>query len=141
VAVAAIRPDDDACCPRCSRLAALLRIYGDQLALRDWEFQVAHGEPTREGAMAEIEMASGRRIARVRVSLAWEDLERDEQRHALAHELVHPHARDFVESVLAAAHQEFGGAAYRMFAATVERELERMVDALAVAVGPVLPLP
>lgn len=111
------------------------------MSLRDWETQVAHGEPQDTDAIAEAEMAVGRRVVRVRVSERWDHLEPDEQRHALCHELVHPHARDLMEAVLDGARHEFGGAAFRVYAASVEREHERMVDALATAISPVLPLP
>ncbi len=133
--------DDHPCCPRCTLIADLLRAYANGLALRDWEFQVAHEEPFDPGALAEIEMAAGRKLARVRVAAAWDDHEPEERRHALVHELVHAHARDMEEFVREGARGEFGGAAYRLFVQGLDRELERMVDALATAVEPVLPLP
>lgn len=140
MAVAALRAGDS-CCPRCSRLADLLRDYANRLSLRDWETQVDHGEPRREGALAEVELAAYRRVARFRVSGTWETLDPDEQRHALAHELLHCHARDLVQAALEGARPELGETAFRVYAAVIEREHERMVDALAIAVSPVLPLP
>lgn len=136
-----VSPLFSGCCRRCEWLAGTVRAYADLMALRDWEFQVEHGEPRIAGAIAEIEMPTGRKVGRIRVSAALDDLEPDEQRHALAHELVHAHLRDLLETVRSGARQEFGGMTLRLFLDVVELEHERVADGLASAICPVLPLP
>lgn len=139
--LAEVVPIADECCSRCSRLGDLTRRYADAMGLRDWDLEVVHERPTTDGAHAEIELHPERRIGRLRVGPSWDHLEPDEQRHVLAHELAHAMVRDLMESVRAGARQEFGGAALRLYLLTVEREHEKLADVIAVAVGPVLPLP
>lgn len=130
--------EGDECCPRCTRLADYVRVCADLVGLRDWEFQVAHGEPLIEGASCTIDLVPGRRIARLRVA---GDLEGEDLRHGVAHELGHALCANLMDTVREGARDELGGAAYRVYLGSVDREHERLTDSLAVALGPVLPLP
>lgn len=140
-ALADVLPIGSDCCARCSRLVGLSRLYADLMGLRDWDLEVEHGPPLIDGAVAEIELHPERRLGRLRVDSHWDGLEPDDQRHAIAHELAHAMARDLMETVRTGTRDEFSGSAYRIFMGTVEREHEKLADLIAVAVGPVLPLP
>lgn len=108
------------------------------MGLRDWTIDVDHGPPRSAGNDAEVAIAEGRRLARVFVL---DELEGEDYRHALVHELVHVQLAPLMEKVLAGVRDELGGTAFRMYQAGVRAEAERATDVLASALAPHLPLP
>lgn len=139
MAVVAIDPEH-ACCARCSRLARYARDVADAMCLRDWAVLIDH-DPSPAGTSAQVRMADDRRELAVAVCADWERLAPDEQRHALVHELVHPHLRDVWSSVEDGALEAFGGMAYRLYVQAVRRQVERSTDALAQVIAPYMPEP
>lgn len=123
------------CCARCSSLADLARVYADAMGLRDWSIIVDHELPV-SGNDAEIDLHVERKLGRLRV----QDLDAEDTRHAIAHELGHALLRDLMETVRGGVADELSGSARRVFLASVQREEERLVDVLATVFEPVLPL-
>jgi hypothetical protein len=78
---------------------------------------------------------------RIRVAVDFWGLEPEDQRHAITHEILHPLFQEMYDDVREGAHEALGGQAFRVFLAQVDRDIERLVDQLALIVGPSLPLP
>jgi hypothetical protein len=133
-----LAPGDD-CCPRCTLRARYARIVADRVGLRDWVIEVDH-DPA-DGALARVRLHGERRALRLSFADGFELEPEDEQRHAVVHELVHPHLRDLFETVRSGAEEEFTGVAYRLYIGAVRRDVERTVDAVAEALAPAVPFP
>jgi hypothetical protein len=117
-----------------------VRDLADLVGLRDWTTLVEH-DAAPAGAVAEVQFRADRRELRISFGGDFEDLDADEQRYAVAHELVHPHLGGVWAAVEEGAHEAFGGIAYRVYTGTVRREVERSVDAVAAVLAAHLPLP
>lgn len=91
------------------------------------------------GELATVEIVPGRRIMRLAFAEDFEQRPVEEQRHAVAHELVHVLHRNIYDSARAI-QDELGGSAYRVFIAHIEYEIERAVDTVAGIVAVTLPL-
>lgn len=122
-------------------IADYLRALADRLELRDWVVRFVD-EPSDEGTLAQVTVVYGRRWLDVQVCAKFLDLPADEQRQALAHELIHAHL-DAIEGVMRDARAAHA-VPRRVGALIVEaqhRAIEHAVDALADVVAPHLPLP
>lgn len=93
------------------------------------------------GTTAQVAMAPGRRELAVSFCEGFDGLDLDDQRHAVVHELVHPHFRDVWASIEDGAREAFGGMAYRVYAGAVRRQIEQSVDALAAVIAESMPEP
>jgi hypothetical protein len=141
VELRAIATGEHDCCPRCTARARYARAVADRAGLRDWLVEVEH-EPTGvEGVLAQVRLHAERRQLRLSFADGFELEPEDEQRHAITHELVHPHLRDLFETVRGAAEEEFSGTAYRLYIGAVRRDVEKTVDAFAEALAPAMPFP
>ena len=129
----------DDCCPRCTARARYARAVADRAGLRDWMIEVEH-DPV-DGALAQVRLHADRRQLRLAFADGFELEPEDDQRHAITHELVHPHLRDLFATVESAAQEEFSGSAYRLYIGAVRRDVERTVDAVAEALAPGMPFP
>ena len=128
------------CCWHCSVLSDYLRGVADAMHMRDWATEVGHDPPLGE-EVATVQVAPGRRIMRLRVAVVFWDLAAEDRRHAVAHEVFHPMLTDLYENVRHGATEALGGQAYRMFLSQFDRDIERLVDKLALVVEESLPLP
>lgn len=116
------------------------RDLADLMGLRDWSVDVDH-EPTKSGFDAQVRIPDGRREIHLAFCERFDQLEPDEQRHAIVHELVHPHLSRVWSTVQDGATEAFGGVALRMFMSAVHREVEHSVDALAAIIARNMPEP
>jgi hypothetical protein len=110
------------------------------MGLRDWSVFVEH-EPTSSQEWATVRIPDGRREVHVLFCEGFDQLEPDDQRHAIVHELVHPHLSRVWSTVEDGAAEAFGGMALRMFLSTVRRDIEHSVDALAAVIASHMPEP
>lgn len=110
------------------------------MGLRDWSVDVDH-EPSQSGFDAQVRIPDGRREIHLAFGEGFDHLEPDEQRHAVVHELVHPHLARIWSTVQDGATEAFGGIALRMFTQAVHREVEHSVDALAAIIARNMPEP
>lgn len=132
--------DEFQCCAVCAARARYLRDIADLLGLRDWTVEAEH-EPCPPDHLCEVRIPHERRELHVSFCSDFDELEAVEQRHAIVHELVHPHLSGIWSAVEDGAREAFGGMAYRVYAASVRREVERSTDALAAVVAAYLPEP
>jgi ferritin-like protein len=75
-------PDRDSFCP-------YVRCLADALGLKDWTVVVADEGPHAHGAIATVCCTEGRKHATVRLSEQFLRDDEAEQRHTIAHELLH----------------------------------------------------
>jgi hypothetical protein len=110
------------------------------MGLRDWAVFVEH-DPSKSDTWAQVQIPDGRREVHILFCADFEQLEPDDQRHAIVHELVHPHLARIWSTVEDGAQESLGGVALRMFLQTVRRDLEHSVDALAAIIASHMPEP
>lgn len=120
-------------------LGAYIRGAADMLELRDWTFGLAHA-PADPGKQATVDIVYGRKLAQIAVCEDFRDLPAEEQRHVIAHELVHCHLESACSMVRSDIVAHLGGPADGVFWAGFVRQIEYGVDALASAVEELLPL-
>jgi hypothetical protein len=120
------------------RLCRYVRTCADQVGLRDWEVVVS-SSATRHDELATVEIPTGRRIMRLTFCESFEELPDEAQRHAVAHELVHVLHHALYEEA-SAIREELAPAAFRVFYAHFEVQVESVVDTLALIVAPTLPV-
>ena len=104
-----------------------------RMHLMDWEVRLSDEHPTIAGAVAQVGVTYGRKLARVYLSEAFLRSEPGEQRNTIVHELVHIHLDMTASYALDQLGRE-GGAALRVM-------FENAVDALAGVIAPHMPLP
>jgi hypothetical protein len=121
-------------------LCGAARQFANLMGLRDWSVEVTRTPPFDPDALATCQVADGRRHLRLSFARDFPSLPPEEQRHALVHELIHPHLASMDHTVREDLAGELGGAAYRLFRARFIRDLEGAVDALAGVIAPTLPL-
>jgi hypothetical protein len=101
----------------------------DELELRDWRITVSE-EPPPPGVNGRCRVAYGRKVCTLQID--W-SLPRDDLKHAVVHELLHPHfeaAKAMVEHEL---EHLLGAAADRAFFLGFRRNFETGIDAVATA--------
>lgn len=118
-------------------LARMSRRSADACGLRDFTV-VVDEDPAADGALADVRVDLRRSVVALRFCEGFEALDPAEQRHAIAHELVHVHVERMTVRVMTLA-DELGGTAWRIFWSGFSDETERVVDALAAVVAPQLP--
>ncbi|MGE5610473.1 MAG: hypothetical protein ACM359_14580 [Bacillota bacterium] len=92
-------------------------------------------QPANEGSYADICCAEGRKAAAIRVCSEFFDLDENEQRHTIVHELIHAH----LHRLHAAVHDLdgiLGDQQFRIFRDRFLESLEYAVDGLADAFAP-----
>jgi hypothetical protein len=141
VELRSVEADSFECCPRCAVRCRYARSVADRIGLRDWTVEVAH-DPLEDGeAIAQVALHAERKQLRIRYSADFDRQDEVDQRHAVAHELVHAHFRDLFETVKSTAAEELSGTAYRVFVGQVRRDIERAVDGVAAATAQAVPFP
>lgn len=117
----------------------ILRRLADLMGLRDWTVEYEDEPLPDDGRLATCSVAYGRRCVVIAVSERfWMEDER-EQRHALAHELVHVHVNSIAARVKSDVEGELGAPAFRIFWSGFTRDFESAVDSLANVIAPSLP--
>lgn len=118
--------------PRRQRFAPYLRRLADLLALKDWHVEISD-EEADDGAAATVRWAFGRKQATVWLGAGFLDDSPEEQRHTLAHELIHLHFGPPYDIAVEGL-PDGSASAFRRMA-------EYAVDGMADAIAPLLPLP
>src|SRR4051794_37550360 len=72
-------------------LGRYIRWVADHLELWDWTFRISDETTGEEHVLAEVRPAEGRKLADIIFCADFRDRAREEQRHTVAHELVHCH--------------------------------------------------
>lgn len=119
------------CCVRCDALTRNARKYADLLGLRDWVVDVAHGPPRDPTQTMSVTLATGRRHLELRAASEFDELDEEDQRHALTHELVHAVVRELADMHETVAREAYGGVAYRVHMEYARRRFEETVDHMA----------
>jgi hypothetical protein len=120
-------------------IARYARRVADLLGLRDYIVSVDDRSPPA-GQIAECVTQDGRAEVLLRFCDSFGFLPPDEQRHAVVHELLHPHF-DRPARVVADTAPLIEDAAYAILVAGYRRHVEIAVDTLAAALAPMMPLP
>jgi hypothetical protein len=120
-------------------LSDYIREMADRLLLRDWEFELRR-ESADEGARASISLNYNKNDASVVVCDRWFVRAPDEQRQTITHELLHAQTAR-LRRVMSRLNDEVGGEAIGYANAAYSEEEEIVVDTLARAIAPLLPLP
>lgn len=122
------------------RWGRYIRHMANQLGLRDWTLTLeTSGCP--DDALACVTPTEGRKLAIIRLCDDWLDLTADDQRHCIAHELIHCHFDSADNIVRLDARPQMSQSAYDVMLAGFVRQMEYGVDGLADAIAPLLPLP
>jgi len=111
------------------------------LRLSDWTIRVLR-EPPEDDAYATMTPLEQSRYADMRVADSFLELPTAEQRQTLVHEMVHCHLfflHECAEAAFVELAAEMGRKAHKLAAKMFTNELERATDALADALGPLLP--
>ena len=116
-----------------------MRSLADRLGLRDWRFHF-DDQACDDDSAASISCLYGRKSATVRLAREWETHSPEWQRQTLVHEALHCHAKG-VQNAADATIAPLGSVAYAVFSSVHEQAIEYMVDAIAEAIAPLMPLP
>jgi hypothetical protein len=108
-----------------------VRKIADILHLRDWSFEIYEELPSDSDAVASINPIYGRKRAVIRLSEGFLNDSKSDQRHTLAHELIHCHTGPMQRVIEAEEHMT----------AAARIAMEYCVDGLADAIAPLLPEP
>jgi hypothetical protein len=104
--------------------------------LTDYEVDIKP-EPCDDDAAADIRVMDTRRIARLRLCKGWEQVEADEQRHVLVHELMHIYLWK-IELAACDCEDSMTKKAFGVYYAAFDRAIESAADALAEVIAPKL---
>ena len=107
----------------------------DLVRLRDWDIVLTRKPPENDSAGASNATFYGRKYAEIQLSAEFFAMTPRQQRHIVAHELLHCHFENQWESVRLHPLED----AY--FWAVFKRETELLIDTMAVVVCEFLPLP
>lgn len=117
-----------------------IRDTANTLTLRDWQIHILDLTPDREDTMACIKAVYGRRVAEIKLARDWWDNPPEKLRHTIVHELLHLH-HDGMDTVLHGLKPTLGEAIYNPVYEAFRWQMEVATDAVADAIGPLLPLP
>lgn len=120
-------------------LEVYVRWAANELELRDWTIVVST-EATGDDSHAIVTNTYGRKLATIRFEDGFRDLDPEQQRHTVAHELIHCHLESATNMALNDLDELVGAPAGRLFWAGYRRQIEYGVDALASAIAKHLPL-
>lgn len=109
------------------------RALADLVGLKDWRVEIVDEPPDSDDAFAFVECLYGQKYALIRLSDNCLKASEEDQRHAIVHELCHAH-HTAVDQVVAAM---VGDRQYELY----RLQVEYSVDAVAVALAALLPLP
>lgn len=109
------------------------RVIADRLALKDWQVTIKDEAPADCDHVASVATTEGRKVAGVWLSEEFLKRDGDYQRHTVVHELIHLH-HAYVDHL---GLRHVGDKQREL----IKAGLEYMVDGLADAISPMLPLP
>lgn len=120
-------------------LGRYVRWVANEMGLRDWTIEVSHDRAPSD-CNAFVTNTYGRKLATIRFCSDFRTLSPEDQRHTVAHELVHCHLESATNMVLNDLEECLGKPADRVFWSSFKRQMEYGVDALAAAYAKHLPL-
>jgi hypothetical protein len=120
-------------------LGAYVRYIANELNLRDWTIHICHA-PAEEGRAGGCRCTDGMREATLWFGWNFCDLDAEEQRETVVHELLHIHHDGCWKMVQTDLAEALGAPTYHVFCDSYRRSMEFMIDALAKAIAPKLPL-
>lgn len=109
------------------------------MGLGGWHIEQS-ADPASEGCLAEIEPTYGQRHAKLSLCAEWDTLPPEEQRDTIVHELVHVHLASLTQLAYDLV-QELDPSAVKVAQAALNLAEEYVVDAMAGAWSPYMPLP
>lgn len=131
-------------CKRCRTTAEPIQDYVNRIAqamgLRHWVIEV-QASPADEDNLAEVDCVYGQNHARLFVCEKWHTLAPEVQRSTLAHEMMHVHASMWTQMASDTLDPVLKGSKRKIVEAALHLCEEYMVDAVALAWAPALPLP
>lgn len=120
-------------------LGRYIRWVADAMELRDWHFSLDH-EPCEERLVGSCVCTNGARHATIAVSGNFREIDPEEQRETIVHELVHVHWETCWKMVQSDLGDALGKPVYYVFADSFRRGMEYGVDGLAKAIAKHMPL-
>jgi len=120
-------------------LLRYIRWVADELELRDWTLTLLD-TPAPADALGHMSETYGRKVAEIQVCSDFRNLDAEQQRHTIVHELVHCHLASPTNMVLNDLEEELSDTADRIFWSGYKRQIEYSTDALASALAKHLPL-
>src|SRR5688572_8706081 len=111
------------------------------LCLKDWTVELTDDHPNDTEGLAEIEPVDGRKYAVLRLCAHWHDRTPEKQRHSIVHELVHLHHVAATDIIRVDMPRHLSQQAYDILWGAFLRQVEYLVDGLADALAPFMPLP
>lgn len=121
-------------------LLEYIRSTADLLCLRDWTFEVdCDPVDDEDRAVATCWPSEGRRVATIAFAKDFREKSREEQRHAVVHELLHCHHAAAADIVRLDLIKQLSQSTYDVLWFGFKRQIEYMVDALADAFAPMVP--
>ena len=121
-------------------LPVYVRIMADCFGLRDWEIVIS-SEHCDADTLAETECTYGQRHAILRFNEKWREWTKDDLRSTVVHELLHVHTEPLSELVSDMNAEALTEEAAKVANASTSYLLERIVDAVSVAIAPYFPYP
>jgi hypothetical protein len=120
-------------------LGRYIRRVADELELRDWTLTLSNN-PAPKDCYGHMTETYGRKLAVIEVCADFRNLDAEQQRHTIVHELVHCHLAPPTNMVLNDLEKELSDTTDRIFWASYKRQIEYSTDALASALAKHLPL-
>jgi len=122
-----------------SVLHAYVRDCADRLGLRDWTLVIRHDPPDEEDALADTLATEGRRRAVIRFCENFRELDVEEQRNTVVHELLHCHLY-LIENAQSDGEVALGRDTAQILHNSVRRSIELACDSIATAIDEHFPL-
>jgi hypothetical protein len=120
-----------------------LRDLADRLGLKDWRIDLERDQPADDRHGASCSAYPGQQRVAIRLSRTFLDTYSPaEQRQAALHEVLHPHFERTDDPLWVAIDNGHGDTALLRLIRDLQRnEREYVIDNLATAIAPLLPLP
>lgn len=115
-------------------LAGYVRWMANELGLRDWSFKLVYDHED-DDAYATCDPCIGRRFATITFRSDFRDLEPDDQRECVVHELIHCHHIGATDIIRLDLLKPLGQETYDVLLAGFKRQIEYMTDGLASAIA------
>lgn len=109
------------------------------MRLEHWEIEILPGA-ARGGNYADVHTIDGRRWARIGLCAEWEELDPEDERLYLVHEMLHIHQAMMSSFVTEGLGDHMAPPALAVLVDGFNRQLEYMTDTLSHVVAPHLPL-
>lgn len=117
-----------------------IREAARQLKVGDWTIDLPHDVFCDDGAHGTVQFTIGKCVALIRFGTGFLERSREQQRHTIAHELVHIHL-NAMEDAFNTLSPQLAQPTYTVAWSSFNRHLEEATDQLASVLAPSLPLP